>query len=532
MKITPQLQVGTLLQDGKYRILSVLGKGGFGITYLAEQVMLQRKVAIKEFFLQDLCDRDETSSHMTIGTASARETVEAYRDKFLKEARNLATLKHPNIVGVFDVFMENGTAYYAMDYIEGGSLSEKVKAHGYLPEPMATRLITEVGSALACIHDHNMMHLDVKPGNIMLNADDSAVLIDFGLSKQYDTESGNQTSTTPIGITDGYAPLEQYRRGGVSTFSPETDIYALGATFFYMLTGTTPPCAADVNEYGVPVGELQAKGVSPRAISVICGAMGGRKSDRMKDARSFISCLQESNLPPFHTSVTTQDETTQFLGSEEWEKSEDHTNNFTLKVLIAVLLGILCIACALIGYIYLGSGQALSEAVPTDSVATIDSVALDTTAIAEEPEPEPAGPDREAIYQGYSNTLDSYGRSEYDDEYFLLDMTGDGIPELCAYREGSHLSEGVDVYTYQGNQVVKVFEAGFAIASGSNFFITYYSGMGEEHYWKVSCYNGQFVQKEIHTKELGVDDGWKCPGHDLQTYKKTNKAPIRRALGI
>lgn len=519
--ITSQLQVGTLLQDGKYRILDVLGQGGFGITYLAEQVLLQRKVAIKEFFLQDLCDREVSTSHITIGTTSARETVEAYRDKFLKEARNLATLKHPNIVGVIDVFMENDTAYYAMDYIEGGTLSEKVKAHGYLPEPMATRLISEVANALACIHDHNMMHLDVKPGNIMLNADDSVVLIDFGLSKQYDTESGNQTSTTPIGITDGYAPLEQYRRGGVSTFSPETDIYALGATFFYMLTGVTPPCAADINEYGVPVAELQAKGVSPRAISVICSAMGGRKSDRMKDARSFVSNLQESNLPPFHTSVTTDNDTTQLLGPAEWKEPE--TNNFELKVIIGVLIGILCVACALISYIYLGSEQAPNEAVPTDSV-TADSVATDTIAIAKEPEPKPVGPDREAIYQGYCHALDSYSPSNSDDEYFLLDMTGDGIPELCAYREGSHLTEGVDVYTFQNNQVVKVYEDGLAVACGSNYFITYYSGMGEEVYTKVSYYKGQFVRQDIDIR--------KCKVHDLQTYKKSNKTPIRRALGI
>ena len=100
-----------------------------------------------------------------------------------------------------------------------------------------------------------MNHLDVKPANIMLNEKDEAVLIDFGLSKQYDAVTGNQTSTTPVGISDGYAPMEQYKPGGVCEFSPQTDIYSLGATFFKLLTGTTPPSASDVNEDGVPVNE-------------------------------------------------------------------------------------------------------------------------------------------------------------------------------------------------------------------------------------------------------------------------------------
>lgn len=531
---TTQLQPGTLLQNGKYRVLEVLGKGGFGITYLAEQVMLQRKVAIKEFFLQEFCGRDEATLHMTIGTASARETVDTYRDKFLKEARNLATLKHPNIVSVFDVFLENNTAYYAMDYIEGGSLSARVKAFGYLPEPMATRLITEVASALAFIHDRNMMHLDVKPGNIMLDANNTAVLIDFGLSKQYDIESGNQTSTTPIGITDGYAPIEQYRRGGVSSFSPETDIYALGATFFYMLTGITPPCAADINEYGVPVGELQAKGVSPRTINVICSAMKSRKSDRMKDARSFVSCLQESTPPPIPTSVTTHNETTKTIGSAKKERTKIQANNRTQKIMIAVFLAILCIACALIGYFYLGSEQALKVAVPTDSVAAIDSaaidsVSIDTIAVVEEPEPEPVGPDREAIYRAYTNAINHLKQELHG--YYVFDLTGDGIPELILCAGTCHADTRTLVYTYQNNQLVEaVVTGGDKVYLGSNYIIGEYAGNGLFFRDKVSYRHGRFIKKrtegDLDSDEYNIQEPL------MPIYDDNNKTPIRRALGI
>lgn len=286
-----QLTTGTLLQGGKYKIERVLGQGGFDITYLAEQVMLGRKVAVKEFFMKELCNRDETTSHVTLGTEGSRETVNRFREKFLKEARNIARLNHPNIVRIIDVFEENGTAYYVMEYAENGSLADKVKRVGYLPEPAATRYIKQVAGALDYIHQRKMNHLDVKPANIMLNEDHNVVLIDFGLAKQYDMATGSQTSTTPVGISEGYAPMEQYKQGGVGEFSPETDIYALGATYFKLLTGMTPPSASDVNEDGVPTDELKAKAVSDNAIAVICKAMEGRKRDRTKTIEAFIASL-------------------------------------------------------------------------------------------------------------------------------------------------------------------------------------------------------------------------------------------------
>lgn len=286
------LTTGAVLQDGKYRIMSVLGQGGFGITYLAEQVMLKRKVAIKEFYMKEYCGRDGETSAVSVNTAGGREIVSKFREKFLKEAYNLAKLSHPNIVRIIDVFEENSTAYYAMEYADGGSLSDKVKAMGYLPEPLAKRVITEVASALSYIHKRNMTHLDVKPGNIMLGEDDRAVLIDFGLSKQYDHSTGNQTSTTPVGISEGYAPMEQYMQTGVGEFSPETDIYALGATYFKLLTGKTPPCANVINDSGVPLADLRARGVSQAAMSAISKAMEPRKRDRFSDADEFIRAVE------------------------------------------------------------------------------------------------------------------------------------------------------------------------------------------------------------------------------------------------
>lgn len=331
------LQENTILQVGKYTIISILGQGGFGITYLGVQSGLDRKVAIKEFFIREMCERDDSTNHVTLGTEGSRETVDMYRQKFLKEARSIAQLNHPNIVRIIDVFEENGTAYYVVEYAEGGSLKDKVKEKGSLSEAVATRYIIQVAEALDYIHQRNMNHLDVKPGNIMLNEKDETLLIDFGLSKQYDASSGSQTSSTPVGISEGYAPMEQYKKGGVSVFSPETDIYALGATFFNLLTGATPPSASDVYEDGIPVKELESKGVSRKAISVICQAMAGRKKDRLKSAQAFINALSKSNKAKARTNVKDKDTTVIVVPEKHGFKKKMWIGICIMAVAVAVI---------------------------------------------------------------------------------------------------------------------------------------------------------------------------------------------------
>lgn len=237
------LRPGYFLHQGSYRIESVLGQGGFGITYLATDVHLSRRVAIKEFFPKDYCERTGDTSHVTLGNKNNRDFIERLRLKFLKESRNIASLNHPGIIRILSAFEENGTAYYVMDYIEGESLQQLVKRRGPLPVAEALDYIRKVGDALDYLHSRRMNHLDVKPANIMVGrGSNQPILIDFGLAKQYDQE-GNQTSTTPTGISHGYAPMEQYRQDGVGSFSPATDLYSLAATLYYLLTGSVPPQA-------------------------------------------------------------------------------------------------------------------------------------------------------------------------------------------------------------------------------------------------------------------------------------------------
>lgn len=240
------LAKGTLLFHGTYRIEGKLGQGGFGITYLATDVALDKYVAIKEFFPNTYCKRDTSTSRVGVATEGSREFVTKLKLKFLKEARNIAKLDHPNIVRLHAAFEENDTAYYVMDYIEGTPLSQVVKTHGPLDRRKAVEYTTLIGNALDYLHKRRINHLDVKPANIMVRRSDGVpVLIDFGLAKQYDCE-GQQTTSTPVGFSQGFAPVEQYKPGGVKEFSPASDLYSLAATLYFMLSGRIPPPATDL----------------------------------------------------------------------------------------------------------------------------------------------------------------------------------------------------------------------------------------------------------------------------------------------
>ena len=316
-----QLPINTLLQGGKYKIEKVLGQGGFGITYLATQELLDRKVCIKEFFFKEYCERDEETSHVSLGTQSNHELVERFMNKFLKEARTISQLDHRNIIKIHDIFKENNTSYYVMDYVEGESLNDMVSRRGALPEKEAVAYIERVGDALKYIHQHNINHLDIKPSNIMIRQGDyRVVLIDFGLSKQYDVQGG-QTSTTPVGISHGYAPMEQYKQGGVCTFSPQTDIYALGATLYKLVTGNTPPQASDILNDGLP--ELPSS-ISLSTAETIKKAMQPRKVDRPNSIDEFISGLKtfSQNRSFVHQEIVSQ----QNQNSDEETKVLSNTN--------------------------------------------------------------------------------------------------------------------------------------------------------------------------------------------------------------
>ena len=287
-----KLSAGTLLQGGKYRIEDHLGSGGFGCTYKAYYNTMGCYVAIKEFFVKDFCNREEDGT-VKVATQGKEELVEKLRNKFFNEARTLFSSKmyHSNIVRVSDVFEENDTVYYVMDYIEGSTLATLIEQKGYLAEDEALRYIRQVADALKHLHANNCLHLDVKPANIMIDGSGKAVLIDFGVSKQYDEANGENTSTL-LGHTPGYAPIEQSGRGLIK-FNAACDIYALGATLYKALTGTTP-VEATLRAGDKSLCELAyPEHVSVAIRTAIDKAMQISRGDRPQSIAEFL-CLVES----------------------------------------------------------------------------------------------------------------------------------------------------------------------------------------------------------------------------------------------
>ena len=285
------LAPNTLLQSGKYKIVRFLSSGGFGCTYEGEHVMLHKRIAIKEFFVKDFCNRDEQTSHVTVGTQSKLKLVERLQNKFLEEAGALYSMQHQNIVRVTDVFEENGTAYYVMDYVDGESLQQKVKNEGALSETIALKYIRQIADALKYVHGQNRLHLDIKPGNIMVNSLDNAILIDFGASKQYDEVDGENTSTL-LGKTPGYAPIEQMSNN-VKQFTPATDIYSLGATLYKLLTGVTPPDATEIFNEGL---EELPESISKSTNDAVMKAMELRVKNRPQTIDAFLEMLDNTTV--------------------------------------------------------------------------------------------------------------------------------------------------------------------------------------------------------------------------------------------
>ena len=284
-----------------YTIEKILGQGSFGITYLAvTQVKVSGslgelettiQVAIKEFFMRDINGREEN----TVTCGSRGGVYYDYKKKFLREAENLSKLNHPHIVKVLEYFEANNTVYYAMEYVDGGNLDTYIAQHKSLTEAESIEYAKQIGSALSYMHAHKMLHLDLKPGNIMLRKNKETVLIDFGLSKQYDENGKPETSTTVGSGTPGYAPIEQSNYHEGKGFPVTMDVYALGATMYKMLTGVRPPEASEILNDGFPAYELQKHQVSDSLIASIAKVMSAMKKDRPQSVAAFLETLGNKN---------------------------------------------------------------------------------------------------------------------------------------------------------------------------------------------------------------------------------------------
>lgn len=231
------LPLGCILND-RYIIGRVLGKpGGFGITYLAWDEVLNTRMAIKEYFPRDLSGRAKDNFSVLPHSKEDAEVFAYGLQQYIVEARTLNQFEHPNIVKVHNYFNANGTAYMVMEYYQGTNLDELLaKENGLISEDRAIRIILPIMDGLRQVHSKGFLHRDIKPGNIYLRDDGRPVLLDFGAARLAVKEKSQSLS---IIITPGYTPFEQYHRRGKQ--GPWTDIYSLGAVLYHLTTGITPP---------------------------------------------------------------------------------------------------------------------------------------------------------------------------------------------------------------------------------------------------------------------------------------------------
>lgn len=391
------LQIPTILVNGdrKYRLVEVLGKGGFGITYLAigeimvDNVPTEARFAIKEHFPSVFCSRD---GNFVSALPDKAEDFKKCKDDFIAEAKKLHALgsENRNIVKVNEVFEENGTAYYVMQYINGVSLSSYVKSHGKLSYDDAIKLMAPIINAVGFLHQARINHLDIKPDNIMLHDSIEGVtpiLIDFGLSVHF-KENGEKTSPKNMhGISEGYSPIEQYV--GIWEFVPSADIYSLMATLLFCITGSKPKRASEIRLSDIC---LSLTGKVPREkIDGICKGLNMSYVERTQSISALKSDLgidePDSCTEIYAICAKKEEKESDTIKEKKGKKGKSNT-------IIAIIIALICIS--IVTLMLLPEGKTVTPDNPTryDTITATTNVSPQqtddsvTSTLSEIPEPE------------------------------------------------------------------------------------------------------------------------------------------------
>lgn len=373
------LKVGSLLvsNHGDYEIESILGMGSFGITYKATKIVYDGNIAhkhtyaIKEFFCSDMCMRNEDGN--VVVNSAQQENYNTLHKAFQEEARLLHKLpNHNGFVSVNELFDANNTSYYVMQYLDN-SLTQKVQesSEHKLSEEEALDIFCTIAEAVAILHDNRRLHLDIKPDNIMFSGD-TPCLIDFGNSRAYNKKGKMVSQDTEIVCSDGYAPQEQY--SGVETFSPPTDIYSLGATLLYMLTGEDPISANVISD--AYINEKMQNVKDARIKKVIHTSLSASPNSRYESVNQLLASLKYVTTGGTETKIISEKKTT--------KRGTDFSTFAKIGKYALYCIAAIFAACL----VFLGWNKMLSGCENTNSDNIIDTTYIHpdtTTAIPDKP---------------------------------------------------------------------------------------------------------------------------------------------------
>lgn len=466
------LKVGTMLSNGKYRIDQYLASGGFGNTYVATDTAFDEKVAIKELFIKGVCGRNTDGADISISLTENQRAFSGQQEKFIKEARRLRKLSNPHIVRVHNLFEENGTSYYVMDFVEGESLSARLKrTKKPMNESELMLILPQVLDALECVHNEGIWHLDLKPANIMIDAKGNVQLIDFGASKQLKNANGDSLSTSSaMAYTPGYAPSEQMEQN-IEKFGPWTDLYALGATMYNLLTKQQPPSPSDIDEDSHSALKLPA-GISKKTEKLIFWLMKPNRTMRPKcvlDVKQFLAEAPEN--------VSTTD--TSYKEAEEDDKDDTVVKNKKqppkpktkepaktegngmIKKTVITAIAAICIGVVIVVVNSLGSdgdSKENTEVVANTAMKTVTDFTINVT----------SGPDNMRQYSYTGQLADSLGALP----------NGKGTAKFAKYGN-------IPASTYEGEFVNGVCEdqtgtATMTFTSGDKYVGTFKNGYYEK----------------------------------------------------
>jgi serine/threonine protein kinase len=332
----------------RYTIREVLGKGGFGITYLAEmldtnafeenefghriQLMKYKKVAIKEYFRDNFCQRDTISNKVIITDSDKKRDFDRMVEKHIKEAKTLHAITHPNIVKIVDTFKANNSAYSVMEYLEGMNLQQYIEENGKLDPKIALKYINEICNAIEYIHTMKILHLDIKPNNLIVTHSNRIVLIDFGASLIYqksgEIKDADSTSEIVSGISKYYTCAEQNSYDSLKKWNPQFDTYSIVATYYFMITGKVPPLTSDSDHATRLKVSDSVQNLSDFHDSIFRKGLNQAFGERFKDILELISALNNESYS-YNNQVNLKSEETKLITDF---KSNINSKNVTQNI--------------------------------------------------------------------------------------------------------------------------------------------------------------------------------------------------------